>query len=128
MLASSPMPELRPKRSGIVARRGRRAVRYPNCYAWFVLLASLDLMLTWAVLHLGGLEMNHVADAVIRRWDLPGLVAFKFAIVALVIGICEVVGHRHDATGRRLAEWAVALTSVPVILAVFQLGFVMVVR
>ena len=99
----------------------RRSARYPDWYAWYVLLAALDVMLTWMVLHFGGREVNVLADWVIRRWQLPGMVVYKFATVVLVVVICEVVGRRRERLGRRLAEWAVAITAVPVVLALAQL-------
>ena len=98
-----------------------RPVLYPNVYVWYVLLASLDVMLTCAVLWAGGRELNTLADRVIDRWGLPGLVTFKFLLVLFVVGICEVVGRRNDRTGRRLAEWAVAITAIPVVLSLLQL-------
>jgi hypothetical protein len=96
-------------------------VLYPDVYVWYVLLASLDIMLTWVVLHLGGREVNTVADWVIDRWGAPGIVSYKFGLVMLVVGICEFVGRRNGRTGRKLAEWAVAVSSIPVILAFVQL-------
>ena len=100
---------------------GRAAALYPNVYVWYVFFASLDIMLTWVVLHAGGDELNFLADRIIERWGLPGLVTFKFTLVMLVVGICEIVGRRHPARGRKLAEWAVAITVIPVAIALLQL-------
>jgi len=96
-------------------------VRYPNAYVWYVFLAALDIMLTWTVLHYGGWEVNTLADWVIEHWDLPGLALYKFTLVMIVIGVCEIVGRRNDPLGRRLSEWAVAITAIPVVLALLQL-------
>lgn len=101
--------------------RDSRGVLYPHVYVWYVFLASLDIMLTWIILHLEGVELNFVADRVIERWGLPGLTAFKFGLVMLVVCICEIVGRRRDRTGRKLAEWAVAVTTIPVVLSFVQL-------
>lgn len=109
-------------------------VLYPNVYAWFVLLASLDIMLTYMILHplffshdAGGLyprgvEANALANEVIRRWDVPGMVLYKFALVLLVVLFCEIIGRRKTAAGRRLAEWAVFITTIPVVMALVQMG------
>jgi len=97
------------------------AVLYPNTYAWFVLLASLDIMLTWIVLHFGGEELNVVAQWVLARWHLIGMVVFKMSVVLLVICSCEVVGRRNAVVGRRLSGWAVAISSVPVMLGYVEL-------
>ena len=93
-------------------------VLYENHYAWFVLVSALDLMLTWIVLHAGGREANAIAAAVLQRWGLEGMVVFKFALVVFVIALCEVIGRRNHAAGRRLATWAVALTCLPLVVAV----------
>lgn len=110
---------LRPGLAGAPAFGG--TVLYANAYVWYVLLASLDIMLTTVIMAADGHELNSVADRVIQRWGLPGLVVFKFAFVLLVIFICEIVGRRNDKTGRRLAEWSVAITAIPVVISIVQL-------
>jgi len=100
----------------------RRHVLFPAHYTWFVFFASLDVMCTWIVVHFEGFEANPVAAWVIRRFDLPGAVALKFGAVVLVIAICEIVGRRRAATGRKLAEWSVAVSVIPVVLALWQLA------
>jgi hypothetical protein len=96
-------------------------MRYQSAYLWLTFLSALDIMLTWIVLFRGGQEVNALADAVIRRFDITGLVVFKFALIVLVILICEVVGRRSDSAGRRMANWCVALGCVPVALAFLML-------
>jgi len=96
-------------------------MRYPVRYVWLVFLASLDIMMTWVILLCGGWEVNAIAAAVIDNMGLPGAVLFKFALVMFVIILCEVVGRRHNETGRKLAEWAIAITSIPVLLSFVQL-------
>ena len=95
----------------------RQAVLFPNFYVWLFFLSSLDIMLTWIVLYWGGQEVNVLADWVVQRWGLPGMVTFKFVLVTFVVCICEIVGRRNHATGRKLAEWAVAISTIPVALA-----------
>ena len=96
-------------------------VLYPSTYAWFVLLASLDIMLTWIVLHFGGEELNIVAQWILSRWHLIGMVVFKMSVVLLVICSCEVVGQHNTNIGRRLSGSAVVISSVPVMLAYVEL-------
>lgn len=141
------MPDPKAQTSDGLAGGGPRAL-YPNAYAWFVLLSSLDVLLTYLILHPlfsspqvygagagavntpeqsiryieGGQEVNALADWVIREHDVPGMVIYKFSLVALIIVVCEVVGRRRGGTGRRLAEWSVAITSIPVVVALIQLG------
>ena len=92
-------------------------MRYPSRYVWLIFLASLDIMMTWVVLHFGGAEENAFAAAVIEHKGLLGVVVFKFALVMFVIVMCEIVGRRRDKTGKRLAECGIAVTAIPVILA-----------
>ena len=94
-----------------------RAARYPQAYVWFVFVSALDLMMTWVVLYLGGREVNVLADYILDRWALTGMVVYKFALVVLVIFICEIVGHYRPRLGRRLSIFAVVITLVPVIIA-----------
>jgi hypothetical protein len=115
-------------------RRARRSVRYPNAYVWFVFLAALDVVLTYLILHpvlffrdpgmteSRGAEANALANWIIERWDVPGMVVFKFLLVLLVVVLCEIIGRYKEQTGRRIAEWAVAITAIPVILALIQMG------
>jgi hypothetical protein len=94
----------------------RRPVLFPQLYAWFVFLASVDLMFTWVILYRGGRELNALANWIIQNHNLPGVVVYKFALVILVVGVCETVGRRSHAIGCKLARWAVALTAVPVVI------------
>ena len=92
-------------------------VRYPNLYVWLVFVSALDIMLTWVVLHLGGSEANPLAAGVLERWGLPGMVAFKMALVSLAIVIGEAVGKRNEPLGRRFVCYAIAISAFPVVLA-----------
>jgi hypothetical protein len=84
----------------------RPALLFPEAYTWFVFVSAMDLLLTWVILHYeGGREANALTNAVIQRFDLLGLVAYKFAIVVGVITICEIVGRMRYRAGLRLA-WA----------------------
>ncbi len=96
-------------------------VRYPTHYTWLVFVSALDIMFTWIVLHFGGREVNGLALAVLEQYGLTGIVLFKFALVTLLIVLCECIGRRHDSAGRRLATFAIIITLLPVTLASLQL-------
>ena len=49
-------------------------------------------------------------------------VGFKFCLVVFVVVMAEWIGRRSDRAGRKLAEWSVAVTSIPVVLALVQLA------
>ena len=90
-------------------------MRYPNAYHWLVLVSALDVVLTMLVIYVwGGYEVNPVARAVIKEMGFVGAIAFKFAVVVLVIILCEVIGRLDDRTGRTLAVGAVIISAVPV--------------
>src|SRR4051812_20172037 len=90
---------------------------YPNEYVWLIFVSALDIMLTWIVLWSGGREVNRLANAVVHRFGLPGLVAFKFALVGFVVVLCEWTGRRNPIAGRRLARISIAITCLPLGLA-----------
>ena len=102
----------------------RRPVRLPNHYAWFVLLSSLDIMLTWAILSMGGCELNLLADRAQRLAGLWGLIGVKFSTVCVVVWACEGLAQRHPARARRLAVLVIAISAVPVIVALGQLALI----
>ena len=98
-------------------------VIFPNGYVWFVFISALDIMLTWIVLHLGGREANQLANAILYRYGLPGLVVFKFALVILVVLICEWVGRRRPESARLLLSVGIMVTCLPVVLAMMLIAF-----
>lgn len=98
-----------------------RPVLYPNVYVWFLFVAALDLICTWMILALGGAELNWLARLVIDAGGLWGTSAYKFGLAVIIIGVCEFVGRRRFALGRRLAKTAVLITCVPVVVAMTQL-------
>lgn len=85
----------------------REPVLYPNLHRWFVLFASLDVLITAAVLKLGGHEINPIAATIIDTGAHTGMTFFKFATVAFVLIACECIGRSSAITGRRLAATAV---------------------
>jgi len=94
---------------------------YQRAYKWFVFLSAFDVVLTWFILLLGGTEVNVLADAVISRAGLNGILIYKFCLVILVVLSCEVIGRRRPRLGRRVAHWSIAVTAVPVVLSIVQL-------
>ncbi len=99
--------------SGTVSTASR-AVSFPNLYAWLVLFAALDGMLTWGVLVLGGREVNPVAAAVLDRFGFFGMIGFKFAIITAVILVCEFIARHDRRTAKQLALVGVVLNVLPV--------------
>ena len=100
-------------------------VLFPDHYCWYLLVCVLDLVLTNTMLHhFGGVEVNGLAARIIDSGGFWGLIAFKMATSILVISICEHVGRVRLATAKRVAEWAIAISAIPSVLSLTQLGFV----
>ncbi len=95
---------------------------FPSQYVWFVFVSALDILVTWTILSLDGVELNALADAVIVQRGATGLILYKFALVLFVIINCEVIGRRRARAGFKLAEWSVALSVIPVFVGLWQLG------
>lgn len=98
-------------------------VLFPQLYLWLVFVSSLDVICTSIILTLGGSEVNPFADYLLQRWDLWGLVGLKFVAISVVIVLCEIIGRMRLITGRRLAQWAIGISLVPVVVALVQLGW-----
>jgi hypothetical protein len=94
----------------------RRAALYPEQYTWYVFLSSLDLLFTWRILIAGGTEVNSLADWIIDRHDVPGMVGFKLSLVVIVVIVCEIVGRFRPTAGAKLARWAVVISAFPVVI------------
>ncbi len=109
-----------PGRTGFAAAVSS-PVRYGGFYPWYILLASLDIILTWVVLTMGGKEVNGVAQWALGLGGLSGMIALKFATVTVVVVICETIGLRNERAGRRMAQWSVALSTVPIIVAIVEI-------
>ncbi|MEM6260060.1 MAG: DUF5658 family protein [Planctomycetota bacterium] len=108
----------KPTVMGLLTRR----MRYPNTYAWLLLLSCMDIMLTWVILLFGGSEVNPIARGVIDLYGLPGMIVYKFALIVFFISICEVVGTLRDSTGWLLSKFSVIIACVPVVWAMYLLA------
>ena len=99
-----------------------RQMRYPNSYAWLLLLSSMDIMLTWVILLFGGSEVNPIARWIIDHYNLMGMIIYKFALIVFFISICEIVGTLRDSTGWLLSKVSVMIACVPVVWAMYLLA------
>jgi len=90
-------------------------VRYPDAYTWLLLMSALDVMMTWTIFHFKGVEANPIADWIIKRYELNGMIIYKFALITFFISVCEIVGSLREKTGRKLSRLGVMIASIPVI-------------
>jgi len=103
----------------------REPVLYPRLYPWLLLLATVDVLLTWLILSpsLGGMELNPIAAHFIDQGGLTGAALLKYSTVAFVMWASEFIGRKRLETGRRVLWMAlvchigvVALASVQLVL------------
>ena len=99
-----------------------RHMRYPNAYAWLLLLSSMDIMLTWVILLFGGDEVNPIARWIIDHYNLTGMIVYKFVLIVFFIIICEIVGTLRDSTGWLLSKFSVVIACIPVVWAMYLLA------
>ena len=109
-------------KQGLILGLLNRQMRYPNAYAWLLLLSAMDVMLTWVILLLKGREVNPIANWVIKQWELSGMITYKFMLILFFIMICEVIGHMREPTGRFLSRVSVAIAMIPVVWSLYLLG------
>ncbi len=101
----------------------RLPVLYPRIYPWFVLMATMDVLLTWQIIAgMGGIELNPLAASLISSHGMQAAAFYKFATVAFVLVACEVVGRQRIPVGRRLACAAVGINCIPVTMALAQIA------
>lgn len=95
-------------------RLGSTPMRYPNAYVWLLFFSAMDIMLTWVIFTNGGREVNPIAEQVIFRWGLDGMILYKFILVLFFILMCEFIGKQRDRTGQRLSQLGVLIAAFPV--------------
>ena len=88
----------------------------------FILASTLDVLMTWYLVthstagnHTWFVESNPVARYFMDSWGFDGLVCFKFAMVALVSVICQLIARHKVEVARRVLYFAtLTVTSVVV--------------
>jgi hypothetical protein len=70
----------------------------------FVMVSVLDVLMTHALLRQGFrfYESNPVARWFFARWNMAGMVGFKFLVISIAVVACEVVERRRPGVGRRI--------------------------
>jgi len=86
----------------------------------FILASSLDVFMTWIAIYstadftYGINESNPVAAYFLNRWGAKGLVGFKFAVVAFVCVITQLIALKDE----KPAKYVLNLGSIIVALVV----------
>jgi len=90
----------------------------------FVVVSSMDLFMTYILLSRGGgqfVESNPVARFFLREWGPDGLIGFKFAMVALVCVLAQIISRPKPDVARWLLLGATALIAVVVVYSLMLL-------
>lgn len=107
-------------RSGL--RWGRlfgRSLPYETETSLFILVSVLDLLMTSVLLYTGkARESNPVANYFLAHWGIKGLVAFKFAMVAFICVLAQVIALRRPETARWLLIFATVVVGAVVVYSV----------
>jgi hypothetical protein len=74
----------------------RQNVKYAQEYLGFVLLNLFDLFLTGYIFRFDGMEKNGAAQAVIDKFGYLGFVVYKFALVTIVVLVCEAIAAKNE--------------------------------
>jgi hypothetical protein len=76
--------------------------RVQGLAALLVVLSGADLFMTYALLRMSPafFEANPVAQWFFARWNMAGMVAFKFSIIAGVIALAELIERRRPGRGK----------------------------
>ena len=102
---------------------GQPHLLYPNLYLTFVALSTIDLIMTCEILSYApqATEMNPIAAAMILKYGLLGLLAYKLPMTVLNVMLIESVGRLRHRTGYRLAVAAVVITTLPPVWLALQI-------
>lgn len=79
-------------------------------------VSVLDLLMTYVLLQQGFhfYESNPLARWFFVRWNMAGMVAFKFLLISLAIVVCEVVERRRPSLGRKVLGFGTVAASAVV--------------
>jgi hypothetical protein len=92
-------------------------MQFPTEYGLFIAANLLDLFLTLLFIRYGASEANPAAKWIVLTFGKTGFIAFKLAMMFLVIILAEAVARKRRNLGRLLiwfgilAMWAVAISS-----------------
>ena len=84
-------------------------LRFPTEYGLFLAVNLLDLFITMLVLKHENAGGNAVAEWFVSWGGRTAFVAFKIALMLIVIALCEVIAKRRAALARTLVWVAIVV-------------------
>ena len=88
-------------------------------YLGFLLLNLFDLFLTGYIFRHSGQEANGIPALVLKYWHLTGFAIFKFAMLVVIIMLCETISLFNVKRARQLILGACTLYVVVVFWEVY---------
>lgn len=92
----------------------------------FILVSALDVFMTHRLLSAAAgsagsrfYESNPVANYVMKLWGFPGMVYFKFAMVALVCILAQLIARKKLELARRVLQISTVLVACVVIYSLY---------
>ena len=97
-------------------------LRFVREYFALLTVSTLDIVLTYIILSMGGREVNPLADVVLEYYGHPGMVIYKMSIFIFVVVMCEVIARHEVKKGLWLARAGIAISAFPVVWSTLLLG------
>jgi len=74
---------------------------------WFLFVSALDVFMTYLLIRQPGYtEGNPLAAYFLNHWGVKGMVYFKFAMVAFVCVITQIIARSREDIARRILQFA----------------------
>lgn len=84
--------------------------------ALYLLVSAFDVFMTYLLLRTDrAVEANPIARFFLHRWGIRGMIYFKFALVAFVCVLTQIIATRKESTARRVLWLATAVVSFVVV-------------
>jgi hypothetical protein len=101
-------------------------VLYPRIHPWYLVVAALDVLLTWFIITtFYGVEVNPLAAKVIETGGMSLATFYKFLLVGFVMWACEYIGRHRPHVGRHVLFYAVIINACVVIFSLTQIAAAM---
>lgn len=82
----------------------------------FILVNACDIYMTWILLSRGGfVESNPIARFFLDHWGQKGFVGFKFAVVAFVCVLTQIIALKRVDVARRVLQLGTLVVMIVVI-------------
>ena len=112
----------RARSEGVLQRIFGRPLPLETPTTVFILLNAIDVCLTWLLLRQGNhFEANPIARYFLYSWGIRGMIYFKFALVAVVTVIAQVVATRRPTTALWLLNGGSLAVGTVVVYSLFLL-------